>query len=134
MKNISTVVLLLILAGCATQPLPTTSAQMVPAKQILNPDLVKQVEGKAEVIVKRDSGLRGSACAIRIFSGAQPIADLWQSEKIAFYLPEGDHIISASTCNGGLVEIQASVKVGKTSTYRVGFGLAFELGIYPTAF
>ena len=122
------------IAGCATSPITTTSAQPVPASQILSADLVTQTSGTAEVVVKRDSGMRGMGCMVRIYADAKPVADLWRSEKVVMYLQEGDHIISASTCGGGVVEIQTIVRAGKANTYRVGFGVVSELGIFPTAF
>lgn len=131
---VATSIVIALLSGCATQPTATNSAQLVPAKQIINSDIVKPANGAGEVVVKRDSGFRGSACAIRIHSDGQPVADLWSGEKIVFYVPEGEHIISASTCGGGMVETQANVKAAKPSIYRVGFGVGFELGIFPTAF
>ena len=135
MKNLVTVLMLgFAISGCATSPITTTSAQPVPASQILSADLTTQTNGTAEVIVKRDSGMRGMGCMVRIYADAKPAADLWRSEKVVMYLPEGDHIISASTCGGGVVEIQTIVKAGKVNTYRVGFGVVSELGIFPTAF
>lgn len=128
----------IMLSGCATSPITTNSAQPVPASQILSAELVTQTNGTAEVVVKRDSGMRGMGCMVRIYADAdadaKPVADLWRSEKVVMYLPEGDHIISASTCGGGVVEIQTIVKAGKVNTYRVGFGVVSELGIFPTAF
>ena len=135
MKNLLTVLMLgFAISGCATSPITTTSAQPVPASQILSAELTTQTNGTAEVIVKRDSGMRGMGCMVRIYADAKPAADLWRSEKVVMYLPEGDHIISASTCGGGVVEIQTIVKAGKVNTYRVGFGVVSELGIFPTAF
>ena len=135
MKNLVTVLMLgFAISGCATSPITTTSAQPVPASQILSAELTTQTNGTAEVIVKRDSGMRGMGCMVRIYADAKPAADLWRSEKVVMYLPEGDHIISASTCGGGVVEIQTIVKAGKVNTYRVGFGVVSELGIFPTAF
>ena len=135
MKNLLTVLMLgFAISGCATSPITTTSAQPVPASQILSAELVTQTNGTAEVVVKRDSGMRGMGCMVRIYADAKPVADLWRSEKVVMYLTEGDHIISASTCGGGVVEIQTIVKAGKVNTYRVGFGVVSELGIFPTAF
>lgn len=125
---------IIMMSGCATSPITTTSAQPVPASQILSAELVRQTSGSAEVVVKRDSGMRGMGCMVRIYADAKPVVDLWRSEKVVMYLPEGDHIISASTCGGGVVEIQTIVRAGKVNTFRVGFGVVSELGIFPTAF
>ncbi len=48
--------------------------------------------------------MRGMGCMVRIYADAKPVADLWRSEKVVMYLQEGDHIISASTCGGGVVD------------------------------
>lgn len=89
------------------------------------------------MIVKRDAGFGGSACSVRISIDALPMADLDIEEKVLFYLPPGEYILSAipnSICGGGLSEIAANVKSGKQLTYRVGYGSNGDFFINRTAF
>lgn len=126
-----------MLGGCASQPISTAASTPVPKARILNNELVQQAPNTGEVIVKRDEGFTGSACAKRVFANAKPVADLRTGEKVMIYLPEGDHIISAmpnSPCGGGLIETKVSVKVGGSYAYRIGTQSNMGDGIYPTAF
>lgn len=124
-------------SGCASQPVSTSAALPVPHERVLNADFVQQVPNTGEVIVKRDEGFTGSACAKRVFADAKPVADLRTGEKVTIYLPEGDHIIGAmsnSPCGGGLIETKVSVKAAGSYTYRIGTQSNMGDGIYPTAF
>jgi hypothetical protein len=109
----------------------------VPAARVFAPGLLLQREGAGVVIVKRDSGFLGSGCADKIFADASPVADLDPGEKVTFYLPVGDHIVSAlpnDPCGGGMVEIGINVSVEKSVTLRIGSGTNGDFGIYLTAF
>jgi hypothetical protein len=109
----------------------------VPDARVLAPSLLLQREGTGVVIVKRDSGLAGSACARRVFVDASPVADLKPSEKVTLYLSIGAHIISArpnDPCGGGMVETGINVSAEKSVTLRMGSGGHGDLGLYPTAF
>lgn len=139
MKTIAKILFLAILGlvGCATQPVPTSEAQFVPEDRILDPVYLKKLPDSGEVIVKRDSGIGGSACDTRIFVDGKPMADLATSEKVSFHLKESDYIISAwpkNPCGGGMVETRVTVKRNQTLTFRVGYGSNGDFGMYPTAF
>lgn len=125
------------LVGCATQPVSTLAAIPVPPLRVLNSVLVQKAPDTGEVIIKRDAGFTGSACAKRVFADAKPVADLRAGEKVMIYLPEGEHIISAmsnSPCGGGLMEVKVNVKPDGSYVYRIGTQSNMGDGIYPTAF
>ena len=130
-------VLAVFLVGCATQPIPTSQATPVPASKVRDTTFTKPGTGRGQVIVKRDSGFGGSACSTKLFANGKLTAELSTSEKINLYFPEGMHVISAwpnNPCGGGMVEVEAQVKVDKVLTYRIGYGSNGDFGLYPTAF
>jgi hypothetical protein len=125
------------LAGCATQPIPTSQAKYVPDERIHDRTYLQAAAGSGLVTIKRDAGLGGSACNTSVFANGTLTAQLASSEKIALHLPEGAHIISAwpnNPCGGGMVETEAQVRMGKPLTFRIGYGSNGDFGLYPTAF
>lgn len=125
------------LGGCATKPITTSNASPVPKERIIDAAFLQNSSSSGEVIIKRDTGLMGSACATRVFVNSKPVADIRPGEKVGIYLPEGEHILSAypnDPCGGGLVEAKATVKVGGSYIYRIGSDSNAGIGIYPTAF
>lgn len=131
------ILLVLVLTGCATQPIPTSQALVVPQERLLDSRYSQPGEGKGAVVVKRDSGFMGSACFARIFIDAMPMADLDKAEKVIFYLAQGDFVVSSQpkgVCGGGMSEVRASVKPGAELTFRVGYGTNCDFSINPTAF
>lgn len=136
-KACAAAALALLVAGCATQPIPTSQAIPVSASKVHDTTYTKPVPGYGVVIVKRDSGFGGSACSTKLFANGKLTAELSTSEKINLYFPEGMHVISAwpnNPCGGGMVEVEAQVKVDKVLTYRIGYGSNGDFGLYPTAF
>lgn len=128
---------LFLAAGCATQPIPTSEARFVPQERILDKTFLKPTADSGEVIIKRDSGFGGSACNTRVFANGKATAELATGEKIALFLPIGDHIISAwpnNPCGGGMVETRATVQRNKSVAFRIGYGSNGDFGLYPTAF
>lgn len=141
MRNIASLAVLVttlsIMSGCATKPIATSEASPVPTERVLDAASLQRAPNTGEVTIKRDTGFAGSACSTRIFANAKPVADINPGEKVAIYLPEGDHIISAlpnAGCGGGLVETKVGVKIGGSYTYRVGSESNMSFGIFPTAF
>jgi hypothetical protein len=130
-------VALLSMVGCATRPISTTSARVVPSNRLLTKEFLTPKEGLGKVVVKRDSGVGGSVCTTRIFVNSKPIADISVSEKVVFYLPEGEYILSAwpnGICGGGLAEVKVLIEQGKEKVFRVGYGTGSDFFIHPTAF
>lgn len=125
------------LGGCATKPIATSDASPVPKERIIDAAFLQNSPSSGEVIIKRDTGLKGSGCATRVFVNSKPVADIRPGEKIGIYLPEGEHILSVypnDPCGGGLVETKATVKLGGSYIYRIGSMSNAGIGIYPTAF
>jgi hypothetical protein len=71
----------------------------------LDSNNASQAQYTGSLIIKRDTGFMGSACTIRVFVHAVPVADLAPSEKIELFVPLGGHVIGATPtgilCGGG---------------------------------
>lgn len=128
---------LFALAGCATSPVSTAAAAPVPASRLLAPAAFKPGPDTVALTVKRDSGMQGGGCNVRVFVDGVAIADLSTSEKVVVYVPYGDHIVSAQPkgiCIGGMSEVQAIAKPGARLNFRVGYGSSGDFTLNPTAF
>src|SRR5574342_66787 len=105
---------LLSFTACATTPLTINQASAVPPSRILAPELIAQRSNTGILVVKRDSGFMGSACTIRVFVDAVPVADLAPSEKVELFVPLGEHVVTVTSinsfCGGGTAE--AAVVIG----------------------
>jgi len=111
---------LLLLAGCATAPVPTDRAKAVPDSRIFL--RTTQSPATALVIVKRDSGLLGAACGVNLYVDGVREAELNASEKIELYLPLGERILSVKAggiCGGGTSEMSILVEASKAKTVRI---------------
>jgi hypothetical protein len=130
-------VLALSILGCASTPIPTSSAKDVPRSRVLNPVLLEQREGFGQVVVKRDSLPLPNSCKFRVLVDGIPLADLSVGEKVVFYLPEGDHLLGAvalGICIGSLVEVKATVTRLNASIFRISLTSLSGYSIQPTAF
>ena len=136
-RDLLATALLLSLLGCATTPVPTSTARDVPRTRVLNATLLERKEGLGQVVVKRDEGLAASACNSRVFANGTPVAEIAPGEKVTFYLPEGEQMLAAMAtgiCIGGLVEAKASVSRSRPAVFRISYGSSGEFSIQPTAF
>lgn len=137
MKRLILVAGMIALSGCATKPISNEQAKEVPVQRLIEPSLTTKKDGDGQVIIKRDGGLRGSFCTVRIFADDKPVADLEVAEKVTIFLSPGDHIFSTQgtgACYGGLSAQSGKVSEGKTLTYRIGLGSVGDFTIYPAAF
>lgn len=135
MRTASTAFLcILTLAGCATRPVGADDAR--PGVIIQNPWL-SPLPGTGEVLVIRDKGYMGSACAEKIYVDSQEVAELRTSQRVTVYLPPGEHIAGvqpASICAGGSAALSINVVAGRRQIYRVARQQSGDLKIEPSAF
>ena len=133
----SVLLLFLLFTGCATTPLTVNQASPVPSSRILAPQLISQQSNTGILIVKRDSGFMGSACTIRVFVDALPVADLAPSEKVELYVPLGEHSVVASAtgiCGGGTSEAAVVVMPERQRILRIASGQSGDIYLQPSAF
>ncbi|HUK40734.1 MAG TPA: hypothetical protein VLX11_06820 [Candidatus Acidoferrales bacterium] len=130
--------LVLGLTACATHPIAVNQASPVPASRVLAPQWLAQVPYTGSLVVKRDSGFMGSACNIRVFVDAVPVADLAPSEKVELYVPLGEHIVgvtsSSSFCGGGAFEASVVVAPERQKILRIAAGQSGDIYLQPSAF
>lgn len=127
-----------VLVGCATSPVPMSEALDVPADRIIDRAAMQPKIGAGMLVVKRDLGVTGGGCKVRVFVDARPIADLATGEKIELYLPVGERIVSvtpqSALCSSALVETAVHVSGDQKKALRIGFGASMDLLLQPTAF
>jgi hypothetical protein len=134
-----TVILSLFFVACATQPVAIYQSPVVPSTRVLAPYLVSQTQAQptGSLIVKRDSGLMGSACTIRVFVDAVPVADLAPSEKVELFVPSGEHIVGVTSngiCGGGIAEAAVVIFPERQKILRIASGQSGDIYLQPTAF
>lgn len=129
---------LVSLAACATSPLTINQASSVPNSRILAPQLLAQRSNTGSLVVKRDSGFMGSACAIRVFVDAVPIADLAPSEKVEVFVAFGEHSVvvtsSNSICGGGTSETAVVIMPERQRILRIASGQSGDIILQPSMF
>jgi hypothetical protein len=132
------IVLAVSLTACATSPVTINQASPVPSARILAPQLLSQAQYTGSLVIKRDSGFMGSACTVRIFLGALPVADLAPSEKVELFVPIGEHIVVATSigsfCGGGISEAAVVIVPERQKILRVASGQSGDIHLQPSAF
>jgi hypothetical protein len=132
------VFLVLSLTACATQPISIYQASVVPSSRILATQLLSQTQYTGSLIVKRDTGFMGSACTIRVFVDAVPVADLAPSEKVELFVPLGEHVVSATPtdifCGGGTSEAAVIIRPESQKILRIASGQSGDIHLQPSAF
>ena len=129
--------MLLSLAACATTPLTINQAAAVPETRILAPHLLAQASNTGSLVVKRDSGFMGSACTIRVFVDAVPVADLKSAEKVELFVALGEHSVVATSngiCGGGTSEAAVVIMPERQRILRIASGQSGDIFLQPSAF
>ena len=136
--RIATVLIALSLTACATSPVAIDQASRVPSSRVLAPQFLAQAQYTGSLVIKRDGGFMGSACAIRVFLGAVPVADLAPSEKVELFVPLGEHVVAAisssSFCGGGVSEAAVVITPERQRILRIASGQSGDIKIQPSAF
>ena len=137
-KPVLAVFMALALTACATSPVAVDQAAAVPSSRILAPQLLAPAQYTGSLVIKRDSGFMGSACSIRVFVGALPIADLAPSEKVEIFIPLGEHVVAATStgsfCGGGVSEAAVVISPERQRILRIASGQSGDIHLQPTAF
>lgn len=130
-------IVLLLLSGCATTPITLQQAVPVPGARVLAPQLVAQRSNTGSLVVKRDSGFMGSACTVRVFVDAVPVADLAPSEKVEVFVGFGEHsvvVTSNGICGGGTSETAVTILPERQRILRIASGQSGDLILQPSMF
>jgi hypothetical protein len=134
MNRVLTLIAVMAVASCATTAVPTDQA--TPASEVLDPSVMAARENAGKLIIKRDAGFVGSACAIQASVNGRPLANLRQGEAITLYLDAGEYILRASSkgiCGGGDAESPLLLRAGEVRTYRISIDQGSSICLGPTA-
>ena len=130
--------LALLLTACATSPITVQQASAVPSSRVLAPQWISQTPYTGSLVVKRDSGFMGSACTIRVFVDAVPVADLATAEKVELFVPLGEHVVGATStnsfCGGGAAEAAVVIAPERQKILRIASGQSGDIYLQPSAF
>jgi len=132
MKLIVGALVVALLAGCATSPVPSDKADPVPNSRLFSNQ--KPGSGDAILIVTRDTGFVGGGCNTTVSIDGRKSAEIAAGETAKFFIPAGDHIISASSCGSGLKEREANIKAGSTKRFRISIDSSMSMDLSPTTF
>lgn len=133
-KELLVIIAASILVGCATTAIPTKEAR--PTTDILNLDMTTQLPSTATLIIKRDVGSVGSACAIRTFVDGKPLANIRTGQMVTAYLKPGEYVLRASStgiCGGGDAESSVVMRIGDIRVYRISIDQGASIRLGPTS-
>ena len=129
--------LLLSLTACATSPVAVNQSAAVPDSRILARQWLTQASNTGSLVIKRDGGFMGSACTIRVFVDAVPVADLGPSEKVELFVALGEHsvvVTSNGICGGGTSEAAVVIMPERQRILRIASGQSGDIYLQPSAF
>ena len=128
----------LLLAACATTPVPSSSAKPVPPERILAPDFTRPHEGLALLVVTRDTGIKLKVCVAALFVDGVQVAKLMPKEQVRMFVEEGDHLVGVKVggdfCFGGSDQQSFKVTRAKPVLLRIAAGSGLGIKIQPSAF
>ncbi|HEX5605255.1 MAG TPA: hypothetical protein VFY96_02010 [Candidatus Binatia bacterium] len=138
MRRLSLMLLLLSLTACATTPLTLNQTVAIPESRVLAPQFLSQTSNAGSLVLKRDGGFMGSACTIRVFVDAVPVADLKPSERVELFVPLGEHSVVATAtgaiCGGGTSEAAVVIMPERQRILRIASGQSGDIFLQPSAF
>jgi len=89
----------LLLGGCATEPVALHSAQVAPAYRVF---WRAPADATATLTVVRDRGAVGSACYAGLYLNGAKAAYLERGEKVDLRLPAGETLVGVVLAGSGL--------------------------------
>src|ERR1051325_11809887 len=135
MRRLPPIILLLSLSACATTPLTVNQTVAVPKSRVVAPEFLSQTSNSGSLVVKRDSGFMGSACTIRVFVDAIPVADLKPAERVEVFVGFGEHsVVVTSTsvlCGGGTSETAVVIMPERQRILRIASGQSGDIFLQP---
>src|SRR5262245_34959561 len=138
MRLVGLIAAAILLAACATTPVPSSSATPVPPERILAPEFTKAHEGLAMLVVTRDKGFFIASCEATVFIDGIKVAKLLQREQLRMFVEEGEHLVGVAAdqgvCLGGSDQAPIKVTRAKPVLLRIAAGNGFGVKIEPSAF
>lgn len=130
MKTIIALMLVGILAGCASSP--PQAGHVKPGTMLENP-WTTQAPGTGSLTITRDPHFVGMGCTARAYLDGTAIADLRVSQAVTVYPGPGEHVAGVKLC-GSDDEKSLMIVEGETKRFRIAVGVSGEFKIEPTAF
>src|SRR5262245_13593758 len=127
------IIIITLLAGCATTPTSSRDASAIPASKHIA--YTEPNKTTAPVLIIRDSCFMGSACDTKVTVNGQLTAYLGSGEKVTLHIPTGEVIIgieASGICAGGLQEKRVSLIPGKMTYLRIGYDTSGALNLNST--
>lgn len=138
MKQFVGAFVLVVMAGCATSPVPSDQALSAPADRLLAYQSALPDAGRVTVI--RDSGFIGSGCYATVFLNGNRAAKLNPEEKATFILPPGEWVVGAALEGRGIcganekrTETETILKSGQQKYFRIFSSPEAGLDVRPTS-
>lgn len=129
--------LTLLIASCATDPIPTDQTVVVPTERVYALDhLLKPMAERGLIIVKRDKPRLGVNCTNLLYVDGSKVAEIEPAERIELYLSTTEHIIGVKkpTCGGETIELSVTPSLNEPKTLRVWSDRDGNLQLQRTAF
>lgn len=134
LKAIAIALASLLVAGCATSPVPYKEAKQVSATNLLAGYALysKPSATSVRVVVVRDSGMLGAAAPAKLSIDGVEVAKLWSSEGIELHMPPASYIFAVEPSPrlmGALVESSVEIKPQRKYAFRLSLtqGGSFSL-------
>lgn len=123
---------LLMLAGCASSPIPLEKAENAPMDEVFAFQ-AKGNDASSKITVLRDSGTVGSACDVGVYIDGTKAANLGAGQKASFWVRPGIRNLSIGPSNSGICSgialrtLSAEVASGEEKAFRISVDMQ---GIY----
>lgn len=124
-------IIIALLSGCATQPVPANRAFPVAAERLLTYQEIP-AEPFQYVVINRDRGLRGSSCNAAVYIDDQLSVRLNPEESAIFKLPLGDYVLAVDAGDCGKDQLQAKILDTAAARFRIAFDENAQASILPT--
>lgn len=110
-----------MIAGCATKPIPFEQAKPTPDNRLY---AFQDKNQPTKILVTRDRGYQGFLCGVKFYIDGKLAAQLESSEKAVFYVPEGEHAVSADhNCHGPVDGTTITTKADASTGLRISVGI-----------
>jgi len=131
------------LTGCMTmtKPVALKDARPVPAERIFMHQSPPAGD-HAAVVVTRDRGLVGGACALSLLSAGKDAAHLRPGETVTLWLPAGEQLLGVGHVQQGICgsnaermrrEFEVSIRPGEDRRYRMATDSGGGLFLTPVS-
>ncbi|WP_283149722.1 hypothetical protein [Silvimonas soli] len=125
MKYLTALAALLMLAGCATTPVPASQQTSAPQDRLFGSQSVT-ADATATAVVSRDAGFVNGGCYISLYINGVRVAALAQKEVATFHLQPGRLVFAAVAEGNGMCgaggsrrEVETHINAHETRAYRI---------------